>query len=144
MIDSFRGDNRWLSNFGAGDVWYEGREYPTREHAYQAAKTYDPDLRLECAALSTPGKAQRWGQKIELIPDWEWSRTQVMRTVVRNCFLRHESLREKLQGTGNQFLVERNTWGDTFWGVCAGNGRNRLGQILMDLREELTSRRTRQ
>lgn len=38
--------------------------------------------------------------------------------------------------TGDEELVEGNTWGDTFWGVCKGKGRNELGKILMKVREE--------
>lgn len=34
-------------------------------------------------------------------------------------------------------LIEGNTWGDTFWGVCRGKGENNLGKILMRLRSEL-------
>lgn len=29
---------------------------------------------------------------------------------------------------------EGNTWGDTFWGICGGQGSNMLGQLLMDVR----------
>ncbi len=52
-------------------------------------------------------------------------------------FTRHFDLREKLLATGDRKLVEGNTWGDTFWGVCRGNGKNHLGKILMKIRAEL-------
>jgi len=38
MIDSFKGDFRFLSNFYPVNVDYEGIMYPTVEHAYVAAK----------------------------------------------------------------------------------------------------------
>ena len=34
-------------------------------------------------------------------------------------------------------IVEGNTWGDVFWGVCNGIGENHLGNILMDVRDEI-------
>jgi hypothetical protein len=34
-------------------------------------------------------------------------------------------------------LIEGNTWGDTFWGVCNGVGENNLGKTLMNVREIL-------
>lgn len=34
-------------------------------------------------------------------------------------------------------LIERNTWGDTFWGVYDNKGENNLGKILMKVREGL-------
>ena len=43
-------------------------------------------------------------------------------------------LREKLLATGDAELVEENTWGDTFWGVCNGRRENMLGTLLMDIR----------
>ena len=47
------------------------------------------------------------------------------------------ALAAKLLATGEATLVEGNHWGDTFWGVCDGEGRNQLGEILMTVREEL-------
>jgi len=46
-------------------------------------------------------------------------------------------LRKKLLATGNATLIEGNTWGDTYWGVCKGKGQNKLGKLLMELRSEL-------
>ena len=42
-----------------------------------------------------------------------------------------------LKSTGEQELVEGNSWGDTYWGVCKGEGKNKLGKILMRVRTEL-------
>ena len=39
--------------------------------------------------------------------------------------------------TGNAVLVEKNDWGDTFWGVCSGKGENYLGRLLMQVRKEI-------
>ncbi len=46
------------------------------------------------------------------------------------------TLRERLLATGDQTLIEGNTWGDTYWGVCRGVGLNNLGTLLMQVREE--------
>ena len=45
-------------------------------------------------------------------------------------------LREALDNTGSELLVEGNWWKDTFWGMCEGRGQNNLGKILMKVREE--------
>ena len=47
------------------------------------------------------------------------------------------NLSELLIGTEDVELVESNNWNDTFWGVCNGKGKNHLGKILMEVREEL-------
>ena len=48
-------------------------------------------------------------------------------------------LKEKLLSTGDRYLVEGNSWGDVYWGVCGGKGINMLGKLLMQIREELRS-----
>lgn len=52
-------------------------------------------------------------------------------------FTQNEDLKEKLLATGNDILEEGNTWGDKVWGTVNGVGENKLGKILMKVREEL-------
>ncbi len=59
-----------------------------------------------------------------------------MLEVVRAKF-RVNVLAEKLLATGDDELVEHNTWDDSFWGTCNGEGENHLGKILMKVRQEL-------
>lgn len=68
--------------------------------------------------------------------DWEEVKLGVMEGLLREKFSDPE-LRRKLLATGERELVEGNDWGDSFWGVCAGRGKNHLGRLLMKLREEL-------
>jgi hypothetical protein len=42
-----------------------------------------------------------------------------------------------LLDTGNKVLKETNTWGDTYWGISNGKGKNMLGRLLMKLRKEI-------
>jgi predicted NAD-dependent protein-ADP-ribosyltransferase YbiA (DUF1768 family) len=56
---------------------------------------------------------------------------------VKDKFTRNQDLKEQLIATGNEELVEGNTWGDIYWGVSRGRGKNMLGKILMRVREEL-------
>jgi predicted NAD-dependent protein-ADP-ribosyltransferase YbiA (DUF1768 family) len=58
-----------------------------------------------------------------------------MLNLLRQKFQNPE-LREKLLCTGKLELIEGNYWGDTYWGVCRGVGENRLGKLLMLVREE--------
>lgn len=134
-ITSFSGDYRWLSNFWECSVEFEGVMYPSSEHAYQAAKTLNKRERLKIRDQSTPGKAKKAGQKIEIRSDWEDVKLNVMRTILLDKFNRHPDLRAKLVATGNAGLIEGNHWNDTFWGVCRGKGTNHLGRILMKIRD---------
>lgn len=138
MIDSFTGRNRFLSNFFIADTKYDTFIYPSSEHAYQAAKSQNNKIRgLFLDRNMTPGQAKKLGFKIARRPDWETVKLSIMKEVVLDKFTRNSTLKEKLLATGDQQLVEGNTWDDKFWGVCGGEGLNHLGLILMEVRTEL-------
>jgi ribA/ribD-fused uncharacterized protein len=76
-------------------------------------------------------------RKLPLRRDWEAVKDQVMLEALRAKFTQHEDLRAILLGTGEARLVEH-TANDSYWGDGGdGSGKNRLGQLLMGLREEL-------
>lgn len=135
MIDDFRGKYRFLSNFQASTVEYEGELYPTVENAYQAAKTLNLYAREEFTRISAK-EAKRAGKTLTLREDWEEVKFDIMLNLVRQKFC-YKPLADKLLATGDKELVEGNWWGDTYWGVCRGNGENNLGKILMKVRDEL-------
>lgn len=141
MISSFTDSNRFLSNFYPVVIKYDGMDYPSVEHAYQAAKTFDSRWRVRIADAKTPGKAKQLGRKCPLREDWGYMRISIMYELVRQKFSQ-DPLCQMLLNTGTQALIEVNTWGDHFWGLCKGRGTNHLGVILMSIRSEiLTDRR---
>jgi ribA/ribD-fused uncharacterized protein len=139
MLDApileFRGEYRWLSNFWPAAVVLDGIEYPTVEHAYQAAKTLDRAARECLRSEPRPGQVKRLGRGLLQREDWAQVKLEVMANLLRQKF-EHAELRNRLLATGTRQLVEGNTWGDTFWGVCRGEGQNWLGRLLMEIREE--------
>lgn len=134
-IDKFTGDYYFLSNFFECDVEYLGLTYRSSEAAYQAAKCKNPNERLAFLWL-TPSMAKRYGKMVEIRPDWDEVKKRIMRDIVYLKFSQWPDLREKLLATGEAELIEGNTWGDTYWGVCNGVGENNLGKILMEVRRE--------
>jgi hypothetical protein len=135
-IDDFNGNYRFLSNFYPCTVEYEGITYPSNEHYYVAMKTTDLNLRREVANVSTPGQVKRFGRAMEIRPDWDSVKLQVMEYGLRQKFS-DPSLAQMLKDTGDAQLVEGNTWGDTYWGICKGVGHNYLGKLLMKVREDI-------
>jgi hypothetical protein len=143
MIDKFDGTEfRFLSNFYASKVMLDDIEFPTVEHAFQAAKTLDIEERLTIKEASTPGVAKIMGRHVTLRADWEEIKISVMENLVRQKF-QDAILRERLLSTGHQILVEGNTWHDTFWGVYNNVGANNLGKILMKIRAEIQDEQKR-
>jgi ribA/ribD-fused uncharacterized protein len=142
VIDDFRDDYAALSNFAPAWVWLEGRRYPSVEHAYQAAKTLDICKRAEIREARSAGEAKRLGQAVALRPDWDDARLGIMRRLLVQKF-DQAKFAEVLLSTGDAQLIEGNDWGDVFWGVCRGSGKNYLGRMLMDIRHELRVARER-
>lgn len=142
IIDSFRGKCAFLSNFYtcavSVTVGNETLTFQNTEAAFQAMK--DVSKAKEFCWLG-PGEAKRKGRRVNLRTDWESVKDDVMRTVLRCKFTQNPELADMLIATGNAELIEDNTWNDRYWGVCNGKGKNRLGQLLMELRTELTQER---
>lgn len=134
-IDSFRGEYRWLSNFWPCDIEFDGVIYPSVEHAYVASKTTDKSIREKVLACKTAGDAKRLGRSFTLRDDWDEVKLKFMENFVYQKFTKNRDLSAKLVATKGSVIEEGNTWGDTFWGVCGGKGKNHLGKILMDIRD---------
>lgn len=136
-IESFHGRYRFLSNFWPTPVVFQHVLYPTAEHAYQAAKTLVPVERARILIAPTPGRAKRLGRAVTLQPEWADPafRVETMYQVVKAKFA-DADLRGLLAATAPAVLIEGNTWGDRFWGVCGGVGENWLGRVLMRVRDE--------
>lgn len=140
-VEQFQGPYRFLSNFWPAEIKLDGVTYPTVEHAYQAAKFYDKNIREIISSMASPGQAKRasrcWQREIR--SDWDNVKLEVMEDLIRQKFTCHPELKNSLLLTGKRILQEGNKWKDTFWGVDikTGEGFNHLGLILMKIREEL-------
>jgi len=135
MINSFKGEHRWLSNF-----WPEIPGKLTVEHWYQAAKAWKPDEMLWVLSSKNAAEAKRRGRQISVRVEWDNVKVSVMEHFVLLKFLMDPDLADRLIKTGDIQLIEGNTWGDTFWGVCDGVGENNLGKILMRVRTFLQTK----
>ena len=142
MIDFFDGEHAFLSNFYNASCIFEGKSYPTVEHAFQAAKSLDQAERDWIAAAGSPGLAKRLGRRVNLRSDWEKVKFDVMEECLRSKFA-DPVLKQKLLATDDEELVEGNYWHDNTYGNCFCEkckgivGKNMLGNILMKLRTEL-------
>lgn len=141
IIDNFRGEFFFLSNFSRHGFTVNGIYYKTNEHFFQAhkVKSYsDPDF-MYIVNAETPRLAKQYGSKVSIRSDWMDIRIDVMDYGLFMKFTQNRNLLQLLLKTGDADLVEGNTWNDTFWGVCNGVGENHLGKLLMSLRCEFTA-----
>lgn len=134
VIDDFRApENQFLGNFYECYVEMEGDIYPTVEHAFQAAKTFDVADRESIRKAVSPRHAKRIGRSVTLRSDWDIVKVDVMKELLAKKFETSE-LRRQLLATRDAQLV---SGGDSFWGLVDGMGLNQLGKLLMEIRAEL-------
>lgn len=128
-----------FDNFSAHAVEYDGKIYPTSEHAYQAAKFQDSHIREAIRSARSPLQAKELANskfKDSRDPEWENKKVDVMETVLRAKLAQHPEVAAALKQTGNNEMMEDSPV-DYFWGIGAeGTGQNMLGKLWMKLREE--------
>ncbi len=129
-----------FSNFSAHPFELDGQSWPTSEHYFQAQKFEDEAYREQIRTANSPMIAARLGRSraVPLRADWERVKDEVMLRAVRRKFESHAEIRALLLSTGDEHLIE-NAPNDSYWGCGKnGTGQNKLGQILMQVRGELS------
>lgn len=133
-----------FSNFSSFAIEYDGRTWPTSEHAYQAMKftsyRMQEIIRNQKSAHAAFKLAREWNDQRRL--DWEEVKVGVMERVCRAKLYQHPYVQKKLIESGERELVESSPK-DSFWGWGPKrDGRNELGKVWMRLRTELNEKRT--
>ena len=128
-----------FSNFSKHSFTLGGKPWQTVEHYFQAQKFVGTPREHEIQTAPDPMVAKKLGNSREypLRADWEAVKNDVMRDAVLAKFEQHPDIRAVLLGTGQEVLIEaaRN---DSYWGYGPdGNGKNMLGKVLMEIRDEL-------
>lgn len=134
-------ENREFSNFHPVNLLIDGLVYPSVEHYFQAMKFPDhPEYQEKIRRARKASQAKSLGKTEEyaMRPDWTTFRDTVMMKALREKFSdRHPELKEKLLATGSALLQEASPK-DNYWGIGSkGVGQNKLGLMLMALRDEL-------
>jgi ribA/ribD-fused uncharacterized protein len=128
-----------FSNFSAHGFELDGHYWKTSEHYFQAQKFAGTPYEEQVRRAATPKQAAEFGRRRDfpLRRDWEAVKDDVMRRAVLRKFETHADIRAILLATGDASIVE-NAPGHYYWGCGKdGAGKNRLGQILMEVRAQL-------
>jgi ribA/ribD-fused uncharacterized protein len=137
-----------FSNLYRRPILFEGVVYPTSEHAYQAGKPRKESVREWLLAAPTPSLLAMAAHGLyvwDIAPDWSKTKFDRMRAVLRAKFTQHADLTELLLTSGKARLVEAATVDNPvnrLWGEVNGVGKNMLGTLLMELRDELAAEKS--
>ena len=130
-----------FTNFYRIPIKIDGKVWPTTEHYFQAQKFVGtPYVELirklssarEAFQKSREPSVSKWQRS-----DWGIVKDDIMLKALWEKFTQNEILRDKLLGTKKKELIEH-TSNDSYWGDGGdGSGLNKLGKLLMRVREEL-------
>jgi ribA/ribD-fused uncharacterized protein len=132
-----------FSNLYRREVVFDGEVFATSEHAYQAGKARKPAVRkwlMEAPSPALLAMAAHGLYYWDVAPGWSKMKFDRMRAVLRAKFTQHNDLRVLLLSTGDARIVETATVDNEvnrLWGEVNGIGRNMLGVLLMEVRDEL-------
>jgi ribA/ribD-fused uncharacterized protein len=138
-----------FSNLCRRPIVFEGVEYPTSEHAYQAGKARKDSVREWLMAAPSPSLLAMAAHGLyvwDVHPDWSKTKFDRMKRILHAKFTQHEDLKDLLLSTGSARLVEKATVDNAvnrLWGEVDGVGKNMLGQFLMEVRSELRDTQTK-
>ena len=137
----------YFSNFYERSFMVDGKTYSTNEHYFQSKKFEGTPHELIVANADTPSATKRLGgqRSRPLRADWDAVKDDIMFNGVMAKFSQHNDLKQLLLNTGNAILCEHTTrdkyWGDggdPQWTPTSTIGKNKLGIILMRVRDILS------
>ena len=98
-----------------------------------------PQIQEKIRQIASPMDAALEGRDRQnpLRPDWEEVKNKVMLQAFRMKFSQNPEIAKELLATGDAILIEH-TRNDDYWADGGdGSGKNKLGLLLMQVREEL-------
>ena len=133
-----------FDNFSSFQVEYNGYTFPTSEHAYQAMKFINSNQIIfeEIRSAKSAHDAQKLAMqyKNEVDKDWAVKKKTIMKDILKHKIDQHFYVLKKLLQSGDREIIE-DSWRDAEWGWGKNkDGKNLLGKIWMELREEYSKK----
>lgn len=126
-------------NFEA--LTYEGVVYPSVENAFQVSRFDNASLRERYRYMTPHQAAYNGVRSTQTTENWIYIKYDIMYNILKTKYSDPE-MRKRLLDTGNENIVitclnHDHEWYSCRCSKCKGYGRNILGKLLMELRNEL-------
>lgn len=146
---AFSSEHSFLSNFHPCDFHINGQRFHSSEQAYQFIRAKNlgaPEVADKVMRTKNAKECKKLSYLCTSTPEWDQVKKEKMKLIIQEKFFQNDSLQSKLLETGVNTLIEATT--DTFWGAGAvlgskllssgkWSGMNSLGQLLIELREDV-------
>ena len=132
-------DYGFMSNFAPYPISDGSKIWPTSEHYFQAQKFLIPEIQEKIRQIASPMDAALEGRNRQnpLRSDWEEVKDEVMHQALRMKFSQNPEIAKELLATRDAIIIEH-TQNDAYWADSGdGSGKNKLGLLLIQVREEL-------
>ena len=146
-------EHKEFSNMHEAPIQVDGITFPTVEHYFQWSKAKmfgDADIQNKILKTASPKSVKTYGKKVKGFDEEAWNekKDSVMRTAVKAKLMQHPDILKKLRDTGTRPIAEADPRGK-YWGIGTSSetskakdpsrwpGQNKMGKILMELRDEL-------
>ena len=117
----------------------EGKQAEDKASILSSDTVLVPKIQEKIRQIASPMDAALEGRNRQnpLRPDWEEIKDEVMLQVLRMKFSQNPEIAKELLATGDAILI-KHTRNDDYWTDGGdGSGKNKLGLLLMQVREEL-------
>lgn len=146
-------EHKEFSNMHEAPIQVDGITFPTVEHYFQWSKAKlfgDAEIQNKILKTASPKSVKSYGKKVKGFDEEAWNekKDSVMRTAVKAKLMQHPDILKKLRDTGTRPIAEADPRGK-YWGIGTSSetskakdpsrwpGQNKMGKILMELRDEL-------
>ena len=135
-----------FTNFAYYPIFVDENLFQTSEHYFQSQKLVGTPYENHVSQLPTPRDAFEFPRQPHVAlwvrEDWQRVKEDVMYKALYHKFDQYLELKEILLKTGDRKLVEHSPY-DSYWGDGPdGKGLNRLGVLLMKLRDAYSGKHT--
>ena len=135
-----------FTNFAYYPIIVDEHVYKTSEHYFQSQKLVGTPYENYVSQLPTPRDAFEFPRQPRVSSwvrgDWQGVKELVMYKALYHKFNQYLELKELLLKTGDRKLIEHSPY-DSYWGDGPdGKGLNRLGVLLMKLRDAFSGKHT--
>ena len=131
-----------FDNFSSFGIIFEGRRYPTVEHAYQSLRFAEvaPEIEEIIRNAMSAHEAQKnaYANRDRQRSDFDAIKVSLMEKLLRAKLEQNPYVLKKLLQIPRNCLICEDSPYDSFWGLGKERqGRNELGRLWMKLRAEL-------